>query len=291
MIPVVVRDRAAFAAARAGLGSPVVLVPTMGALHSGHRALLRRARELAGAGGAVVVSVFVNPLQFGPNDDLDRYPRTLDEDIAACRDEGAAVLFAPGAADMYATRPAITVDPGPVGDLLEGEFRPGFFRGVLTIVIKLFGVTRPDIAVFGEKDVQQLALVRSMVEDLDLGVRIAGVPTVRDLDGLAVSSRNGYLSPAERSTARFLHRALRAAVGETADGPAKAVAAAQRVLADAAVADPPLAVDYLSLAEPGSFAPVGADHVGPAVLAVAARVGATRLIDNALVEFAPRRPA
>ncbi len=291
MIPVVARDRAAFGLARKGLGSPVVLVPTMGALHTGHRGLLRRARELAGADGAVVVSVFVNPLQFGPSDDLERYPRTLDEDSKVCRDEGVAVLFAPGTTDMYADRPMVTVDPGPVGDRLEGAFRPGFFRGVLTIVIKLFGVTRPDIAVFGEKDAQQLALVRRMVTDFDLSVQIAAVPTVRDPDGVAISSRNTYLSPAGRSTARFLNRALLAARDEVAHGPGEAVAAAQRVLAVASAADPPLEVDYLSLAEPGIFTPVGENHVGPAVLAVAARVGGTRLIDNSTLEFSPRGPA
>ncbi|HUK72542.1 MAG TPA: pantoate--beta-alanine ligase [Streptosporangiaceae bacterium] len=291
MIPALVRDRTALATARKGLGSPVVLVPTMGALHAGHRGLLRRARELAGSGGSVIVSVFVNPLQFGPRDDLDRYPRTLDEDIKVCHDDGVAVLFAPGTADMYAEPPMVTIDPGSVGDRLEGEFRPGFFRGVLTIVIKLFGITRPDIAVFGEKDAQQLALVRRMVADLDLGVQIAAVPTVRDPDGVAVSSRNSYLSAAERSTAQFLNRALQAAREEAAYGPGKAVAAAQRVLAAAAAADPPLKVDYLSLAEPGTFTPVGENHVGPAVLALAARVGATRLIDNSMLEFWPRERA
>jgi len=284
VIPVLARDRVALAAARADLASrasaPVVLVPTMGALHAGHRALLRRASELGGTGGAVIVSIFVNPLQFGPGEDLDRYPRALDDDMAVCRDEGVAVLFAPSEAEMYPDVPTVTVDPGPVGELFEGEFRPGFFCGVLTVVIKLFGLARPDVAVFGEKDAQQLALIRRMGVDLDLGVLIVAVPTARDSDGLAVSSRNRSLSPAERKTALSLSRALDAARDEAAEGVAKAVSAARTVLADAAAADPPLRVDYLGLADPASFAPVSEDHAGAAVLVVAARVGSTRLIDN-----------
>ncbi len=235
MIPVLVRDRAALAAARADLasraGAPVVLVPTMGALHAGHRALLHRARELAGRRGAVVVSVFVNPRQFGPGEDFDRYPRAPDDDMAICRAEGVDVVFAPNVAEMYPDVPAVTVDPGPAGEVFEGEFRPGFFGGVLTVVIKLFGLARPDIAVFGR-------------------------------------------------TALSLSRALNAARDEAVEGAAKAISAAHTVLADAAAADPPLLLDYLGLADPTSFAPVGEDHLGTAVLTVAARVGSTRLIDN-----------
>ena len=240
MRPVLARDRVSLAAELGGLGRPVVLVPTMGALHTGHRALLRRARELAGpGGGVVVVSIFVNPLQFGPGEDLDRYPRTLDADIAVCGAEGVAVVFAPGSAEMYPCAPAVTLDPGPAGERLEGEFRPGFLRGVLTVVSKLFGIIRPDVAVFGEKDAQQLALVRRMVADLDLGVEIAAVPIVRDSDGLAVSSRNRYLSAAERATARYLWRALSAGRDEAASGPGEVLAAAGAVLDEAAHADPP----------------------------------------------------
>jgi pantoate--beta-alanine ligase len=280
MNPALARSRAELAAARAGLRGPVVLVPTMGALHDGHRALLRRARELAGEAGSVIVSIFVNPLQFGPGEDLDRYPRTLEADMAVCRDEGAALVFAPGPAEIFPAAPAITIDPGPVGTVLEGEFRPGFFRGVLTVVIKLMGLVRPDIAVFGEKDRQQLALVRRMAADLDTGVEIAAVPTVREPDGLATSSRNRYLSLAERRTALSLPGALRAAAAEAPAGAAKALAAARFVLDEAAHADPPLRVDYLVLADPVSFAPLDEGHTGAAVLAVAARVGSTRLIDN-----------
>ncbi|MBO0776083.1 MAG: pantoate--beta-alanine ligase, partial [Actinobacteria bacterium] len=162
----------------------------MGALHEGHRALLRRARELARPGGSVLVSIFVNPLQFGPSEDFGRYPRTLDDDVAVCGQEGVDVVFVPASGQMYPREQLITVSPGPMGELLEGASRPGFFSGVLTVVLKLFQLTRPDIAVFGEKDAQQLALVQRLAEDFDLGITIAAVPIVRDPDGLAVSSRN-----------------------------------------------------------------------------------------------------
>jgi pantoate--beta-alanine ligase len=286
MTPVLARDRACVAAALGALGRPVVLVPTMGALHSGHRALLRRARELAGPGGTIVVSIFVNPLQFGPNEDLDRYPRTLDADVAICRDEGVAVIFAPSSREMYPCAPVVTPDPGPAGERLEGEFRPGFFRGVLTVVIKLFGIIRPDVAVFGEKDAQQLALVRRMVTDLDLGIDIAAVPIVRDGDGLATSSRNRYLTAAERATALALWRALRAGRHEAPSGPGNVVAAARAVLDEAAQADPPLRLDYVALADPQTF--LAATGTGAAILAVAARIGTTRLIDNVAVTLPPQ---
>jgi pantoate--beta-alanine ligase len=268
-----VRTRPALTDALGTGSGPVVLVPTMGALHDGHRALLREARRVPDA--RVVVSVFVNPLQFGPGEDLDRYPRALDTDRAMCAEEGVDLVFAPSVTEMYpGGQPKVTVDPGPAGQVLEGEFRPGFFGGVLTVVLKLFNLVRPDIAVFGEKDAQQLALVRAMVADLDLAVSIAGVPTVRDPDGLAMSSRNRYLSAAERTTALALSRALRAGVaaagGETRD----VLAAAQSVLDGA----PGLSVDYLALVDPSTFA--AATGAGPAVLAVAATVGTTRLIDN-----------
>jgi pantoate--beta-alanine ligase len=285
MTPALARDRASLTAALGALGRPVVLVPTMGALHAGHQALLRRARELAGPGGAVVVSIFVNPLQFGAGEDLDRYPRTLGADVAVCGDEGVAVIFAPSRTEMYPRAPAVTLDPGPAGERLEGEFRPGFFRGVLTVVIKLFGLIRPDVAVFGEKDAQQLALVRRMVADLDLGVTIATVPIVRDSDGLATSSRNRYLSAAERGTARYLWRALSAGRDAAASGPVMVLAAARAILDEAACADPPLRLDYVALADPQTFL-AAAEH-GAAVLAVAARIGTARLIDNVAVTLPP----
>jgi pantoate--beta-alanine ligase len=278
MMPIVARTRNGLAAARRTLGSPVVLVPTMGALHEGHRVLIRRARELAGPDGSVVVSVFVNPLQFGAGEDLDRYPRTLLADVLIGAEEGADLVFAPPAVQMYPRPQLITVDPGPVGRVLEGESRPGHFSGVLTVVAKLLQLTRPDAAVFGEKDAQQLALVRRMAQDVDLGVEIVGVPTVRDPDGLAISSRNRFLSPAERQTALLLPAALRAGQEAAHAGPAAVLKAAAEVLAT--ITDPRLRLDYLALVDPDTFEGAGEDYLGPARLLVAAWVGATRLIDN-----------
>jgi pantoate--beta-alanine ligase len=278
MMPIVARTRNGLAAARRTLGSPVVLVPTMGALHEGHRVLIRRARELAGPDGSVVVSVFVNPLQFGAGEDLDRYPRTLLADVLIGAEEGADLVFAPPAVQMYPRPQLITVDPGPVGRVLEGQSRPGHFSGVLTVVAKLLQLTRPDAAVFGEKDAQQLALVRRMAQDVDLGVEIVGVPTVRDPDGLAISSRNRFLSPAERQTALLLPAALRAGQEAAHAGPAAVLKAAAEVLAT--ITDPRLRLDYLALVDPDTFEETGEDYAGLARLLVAARVGAIRLIDN-----------
>jgi pantoate--beta-alanine ligase len=266
-----------------GKQSPVVLVPTMGALHDGHRALLRRARELAGPGGSVAVSIFVNPLQFGPNEDLDKYPRTLDEDLAACEAEGADLVFAPSVREMYPQEQLVTVDPGPTGEILEGAFRPGFFNGVLTVVLKLFSLVRPDTAVFGQKDAQQLVLVRRMSADFGLGIDVEAVPTVRAADGLALSSRNKYLSPEERAVAPVLHRALVAGAAAASGGPSAVSAAARAVLAEVSPR-----VDYLALVDARSYEPVRDDDLGfsgAAILAIAARVGTTRLIDNVMVNF------
>ena len=296
--PLLARTRAELAAARAGLDSrtgpasldprtgPVVLVPTMGALHVGHERLLRAARTLAGPRGSVVVSIFVNPLQFGPGEDLDRYPQTLDEDLARCARAGAQLVFAPSAAEMYpGGKPEVTVDPGPMGQVFEGQFRPGFFGGVLTVVLKLFHLTRPATAVFGQKDAQQLALVRRMVTDTNLDITIESVPTVRDADGLATSSRNRYLSAADRAVALTLPRALRAGQARAAEGfgdAAAVLAAAREVLA----AEPALAVDYAAVVDPGTFGPVGPGQAGPALLVAAAKAGGTRLIDNVPVVLA-----
>jgi pantoate--beta-alanine ligase len=277
--------RSELAAARAKLSAPVVLVPTMGALHDGHTALLRRARELAGPGGTVAVSIFVNPLQFGPNEDLDAYPRTLDADLAACASEGADLVFAPGVRDMYPQEQLVKVDPGPTGENLEGEFRPGFFHGVLTVVLKLFSLVRPDTAVFGQKDAQQLVLVRRMSADFGLGVEIEAVPTVRAADGLALSSRNKYLSAAERETAPVLYRALAAGADAAQEGAGAVLAAARAVLDGTSPR-----VDYLALVDARSYAAVRDDDPGfhgAAILAVAARVGTTRLIDNVVMEIPP----
>jgi pantoate--beta-alanine ligase len=295
---IVANTRAELNGARDKLAGPIVLVPTMGALHQGHRALLRRARELAGPGGAVAVSIFVNPLQFGPSEDLDKYPRTLDQDLAACEQEQVDLVFAPSAREMYPTRQLVMVDPGPAGEILEGEFRPGFFHGVLTVVLKLFSLVRPDIAVFGQKDAQQLALVRAMVTDFALGVEVEAVPTVRADDGLALSSRNKYLSADERAVAPVLHQALAAGAAAAPAGPAAVLAAAREALDGAArpgPADRAPRVDYLALVDAGSYRPLPAepdgDLDGDAVLAIAARVGATRLIDNVIVRFGTERHA
>ena len=281
MTPVLATTRSALAAVRCGLPRPVVLVPTMGALHGGHQALLRRARELSRPNGSLLVSIFVNPLQFGPHEDFDRYPRTLDQDLVICAEEGAAVVFAPELGQMYPAEPMVRVDPGVMGQVLEGRSRPGFFAGVLTAVLKLFQLTAPDVAVFGAKDAQQLALVRRMTADLNLAVEIADAPIVREADGLAASSRNAYLSAGERATALALSRALRAACPAAPAGPAAVRAAARAVLAEAAAADPPLRLDYLALVAPDTFAEVADDATGPALLLEAASVGKTRLIDNA----------
>ena len=289
--PALLPTKAELAAARPALPAPVVLVPTMGALHSGHLALLRAARAVAGPGGSVIVSIFVNPLQFRPGEDLDRYPRTLDDDLAMCAREGVCLVFAPSAAEMYpGGAPQVTVDPGPAGQVFEGEFRPGFFGGVLTVVLKLFHLVRPDVAVFGEKDAQQLALVRRLVSDTDLGLAIESVPTVRDPDGLATSSRNRYLSPADRELALTLPRALRAGQaragaenGAEDGGSASAALAAAREVLDA---EPALAVDYVAVVDSRTFTVAGPGYAGPAVIVAAATAGGTRLIDNVPVMLA-----
>lgn len=272
-------DELRAALARAGR---TALVPTMGALHEGHRSLMRLAREQA---DTVVVSVFVNPLQFGPNEDFDRYPRTLDTDLVACAEEGVDVVFAPTVNTMYPTEQMVTVRAGSMGERFEGAFRPGFFDGVLTVVGKLLHLVGPDVAVFGRKDAQQLAVVRRMVADLNMPVEIVGAPTLRDPDGLATASRNVYLSDEERASALFLSRALEAGRRVAADGPDAVRTAAGAVLDEAAKAEPPVEVDYLALVDPDTFADATSGHEGEAVLAVAARVGGTRLIDNVSVDL------
>jgi pantoate--beta-alanine ligase len=260
-----------------GSGRSTALVATMGALHAGHLRLIEAA---AGRAGQVAVSIFVNPLQFGAGEDLARYPRTVDDDVAACDAAGVSVVFAPSTAAMYPRgEPDVTVDPGPLGHDLEGAVRPGHFRGVLTVVAKLLALARPDVAVFGEKDYQQLALVRQLAADLSFGVDIVGVETVRDGDGLALSSRNRFLSPAERATALALSRALFAGRDAGPAGAAAVLSAAHAALG----AEPGLELDYLELRSP-DLAPAPAH--GAARLLVAARVGGTRLIDNVAVDVA-----
>ncbi|OEU94401.1 pantoate--beta-alanine ligase [Streptomyces oceani] len=263
------------------------VVMTMGALHDGHAALIRAAREHAGACGQVVVTVFVNPLQFGPGEDLDRYPRTLDADLRVAAEAGADVVLAPAAEEVYRDgAPRVRIAAGPMGERYEGAHRPGHFDGMLTVVAKLLHLTRPTVAFYGTKDAQQLALIRRMVRDLDFPVRIVGVPTVREPDGLALSSRNRYLQPAERESARALSRALFAAERAVGQGPGPARGAAQAVLDEAAAMEPTVRTDYLALLDPADFTPVSEDFAGEAVLAVAARVGTTRLIDNLALRFA-----
>ena len=275
----VARTRAELAEALTPLTGSRGLVMTMGALHEGHLTLVRRAGELA---DHVVVAIYVNPLQFGPGEDFDAYPRTLEADLALLEPAGVDVVFAPSDAEVYPREPLVRIDPGPVARILEGRTRPGHFAGVLQVVHKVMNLTRPDFALFGRKDAQQLALVTTMVEDLDMGVRIVPVEIVRDDDGVARSSRNAYLSAGERVQARALSRALAAgaAAAAAAGGPAASLAAARAVLDAADGVD----LDYLVLVDPSTFtdltvgAPVG-------LLAIAARVGPTRLIDNALVPF------
>jgi len=259
-----------------GLPGPVALVPTMGALHEGHRTLVRAARERA---ATVVVSVFVNPTQFGPGEDFDRYPRTWDADLAALAEESTDVVFHPPVDEVYPPGAVgVTVDPGPLGSVLEGAIRPGHFAGVLTVVAKLFGLVRPDLAVFGEKDYQQLTLIRAMARELALGVEVVGIPTVREDDGMALSSRNRYLAPEQRSAAAAISAALRAGAAAGPEGADSVLAAARAVLG----AEPSLLQDYLELTDT-DLGPAPA--AGPARLLVAARAGATRLLDNIAVNL------
>lgn len=258
-------------------GRPVLLVPTMGALHAGHRELIRAARRAPDA--VTVVSIFVNPLQFGPQEDLDRYPRRLPDDLEMCWEEGAELVFAPGVGAMQPAGFDTTVQPGPLGAELEGASRPGHFAGVLTVVAQLFGIVGPDRAFFGEKDYQQLVLIRRMVRDLRLGVQVVGVPTVRAPDGLALSSRNAYLDAGQRSAAAVISAALLAGASAGVHGPAAVLAAARTVLR----AQPAVVLDYLALRS-RELGPAPAQ--GEARLLVAANVGATRLIDNIGVRLA-----
>jgi len=257
-------------------GRRVMLVPTMGALHDGHAALIRAAKRVPGA--VVVVSIFVNPLQFGAGEDLDAYPRPLDDDLQILRDEGVEVAFTPTASTMYPGGVRTTVHPGPLGNELEGVSRPTHFAGMLTVVLKLLEAVRPDRAFFGEKDYQQLVLIRQMVDDLNVAVRIVGVPIVREPDGLAMSSRNRYLSPEAREQASAVSSALLAGRYAAGAGPAAAIDAARAVLEEV----PAIRTDYLELRGPWlEPTPVA----GPARLLIAARLGSTRLLDNIAVDL------
>ncbi|HEY0412410.1 MAG TPA: pantoate--beta-alanine ligase [Allosphingosinicella sp.] len=281
----IVRDietlRGAVAELRAH-GGTVALVPTMGALHAGHIALVAEARRRA---GQVVASIFVNPAQFGPNEDLASYPRREASDARMLDEAGCAILWAPDVATVYPDGFATSVSVAGVGEGLDGAARPGHFDGVATIVLKLFNQVRPDVALFGEKDYQQLAVIRRLAADLDLAVEIVGVATQRDADGLALSSRNAYLTGEERRAARALPRALGEAAAAilAGGGVAETLAAARDKLARAGF-DP---IDYVELCDAETLAPV-TSLAGPARLLAAARLGRTRLIDNLAVSPLPR---
>lgn len=270
------RDVSNVARALRATGRRVMLVPTMGALHEGHLTLIRSAKRVQGA--VVVVSIFVNPLQFGVNEDLDAYPRTLEEDLAALREERVEIAFTPTVADMYPQGTRTSVHPGALGEELEGASRPTHFAGVLTVVLKLLNIVHPDRAFFGEKDYQQLTLIRQMVADLDIDTQIVGVPIVREADGLAMSSRNRYLDDVEREQAGALSAALLAGMYAAGEGPAAALDAARAVLDEV----PAIDVDYLEVRDP-MLGPAPSE--GAARMLVAARLGGTRLLDNIAIDI------
>jgi pantoate--beta-alanine ligase len=271
-----VRDISNVTRALRHTGRRVMLVPTMGALHDGHLTLVRAAKRVQGA--VVVVSIFVNPLQFGANEDLDKYPKTLDDDLAQLRAEGVEIVFTPTAAAMYPEGPRTSVQPGPLGGELEGASRPTHFAGVLTVVLKLLQIVRPDRAFFGEKDYQQLVMIRQMVADLNVDVAIVGVPIVREPDGLAMSSRNRYLDDVEREQAGALSAALLAGMYAASGGTEDALDAARAVLDEV----PAIDLDYLQVRDP-ELGPAPAE--GMARMLIAGRLGTTRLLDNIAIDI------
>ncbi len=265
----------AWRAERRRAGARVGLVPTMGALHEGHLALVDEGRRRA---DEVVLSVFVNPLQFGPGEDFERYPRDLGRDRALAAARGVAALFVPPVAVMYPPGSEIRVVPGPAADHWEGAVRPGHFAGVLTVVAKLFHLVEPELAVFGQKDIQQVTLIRQMVRDLDINLELIVVPTVRESDGLALSSRNAYLSPAQREQAVALNRALRAADLLWRQG-TRDPALIEGAIREQLRISPAVTMDYIAVVDPVHLAPVSTVADGT-IVAVAGRVGTTRLLDN-----------
>jgi pantoate--beta-alanine ligase len=280
--PIVARTKAevrAWVQAQRAAGRRVGLVPTMGYLHAGHLSLVDRARESA---DAVAMSIFVNPLQFGPTEDLDRYPRDLERDLALAAEKDVELVFAPSVAEMYPRgEPVVSILPDEaIGGRMDGGARPGHFRGVLTVVAKLFGIVTPDVAVFGQKDWQQATLIRRMVADLDIPVEVDVAPIVREADGLAMSSRNVYLSAEERASALALSRALTRARGLYDAGERDADALREALWAG--ISAPGVEPEYAVVADPNTLEEVDAARAGT-LLAVAARVGRTRLIDNALL--------
>ncbi len=263
--------------------APLCLVPTMGALHEGHGALVDRGKD---EGGLVAVSIFVNPLQFGPTEDLARYPRTPEQDIAFLEKRGADLLFLPRPEEIVPPDATITVNPGPVGTLYCGASRPGHFEGVLTIVLKLFHLLNPDLAIFGEKDRQQLFLIRKMARDLGLSVRVTGHPTVRESDGLALSSRNRYLSPDERTRAALFPHIMNAVGRKWEETPPKTSGEilALRTDLETRLSREGFVVDYVAFADPDTFMEVSLPPPRKVVLLAAVFLGKTRLIDNITLE-------
>jgi pantoate--beta-alanine ligase len=269
-------------------GEPRVLVPTMGALHRGHTSLFDRARAEAEAlgGGDVVATIFVNPTQFGPNEDFDAYPRPIEADLEQCRAHGVDAVFVPAAADMYAGDRSITVSENRLSTVLCGASRPGHFDGVCTVVAKLFLLTQPDVAVFGEKDFQQLAVIRRLVRDLDFPIRVVGAPTVREPDGLALSSRNVYLTPEQRAQAPVLRRALAATAHGIADGRLVSPAEARDFFLAGFAAATLARLDYFEIVDATTLMALDCFGAAEPRLLVAAFFGKTRLIDNIGVEEA-----
>ncbi|MEX1105660.1 MAG: pantoate--beta-alanine ligase [Ilumatobacteraceae bacterium] len=267
-------------------GRRIAVVPTMGALHEGHLALVDEARR---HGDVVVVSIFVNPLQFDVRADFDRYPRPIDGDLAACRDAGVDAVYAPTAAAMYPAGFQTHVEPGQLADRLEGAHRVGHFRGVTTVVTKLFQAVRPHVAVFGRKDAQQLAIVERMVIDLDMGIDIVGMATVREHDGLALSSRNRRLATADRAAATCVWAGLSAAVTAFDDG-VRSASALVAIATAAVLAEPAARCEYLEVVDPTTFEPVDQVAVGSdALMVTAVWFGDVRLIDNVLLSSRPIR--
>ena len=265
----------AWRAERRRAGERVGLVPTMGALHEGHLALVDDARSRV---DAVVMSIFVNPLQFGPGEDYSRYPRDLDRDRALAAGRGVVALFIPGVEVMYPPGSETRVVPGATAERWEGAVRPGHFAGVLTVVAKLFHLVEPDVAVFGQKDIQQGTLIRRMIQDLDINVEFITTPTVRESDGLALSSRNAYLDPDQRQQAQALNRALRAADAAWHSG-IEDSAMIERLLRQQFLLFPAVTIDYIAIVDPQDLLPVEQVDRGT-IIAVAGRIGSTRLLDN-----------
>lgn len=266
-------------------GKSIGLVPTMGALHAGHLSLIAEARKRA---QRVAVSIFVNPTQFGPKEDFQKYPRPIESDLHKCAEAGVDLVFNPSLVDMYREgEPNVIVDLPQLSEVLEGKHRPGHFKGVCQVVAKLFNIIQPQIALFGQKDYQQLRILTAMASALDWPIEIVGCPTLRERDGLAMSSRNQYLSPDERQRALAISRALMLAKGEFDSGVTQTnrlIATMQNTLLDVGkLGRIPVSIDYVAAVDPMTLKPVES-VTGPTLLAIAARVGKTRLIDNVVIQ-------